>query len=184
MVAKRIVEILEEHTVREVFGIRLLNPAVAEFNAVENFFVNTVRHCVETELKFRLIDMGRAQAAAPFINVEIFERLHYSEVVIADLTAHRLNNFFEAGYALGHATPVIFTAMEGTVPPFDTQAIPIFFWNPTEPEGDRRRKFIEHWHRTVHRPTLVRRARVRVGRQRFNKRLIISAFEHGLENRR
>lgn len=156
-VAKRLVEILSEYTVPEVFGIRLLNPNTPDFNAVENFFINTLRYCVETELKLRLIDMGQAQSTEAFINVEIFERLHYSEVVIADLTAHRPNNFFEAGYALGHATPVIFTAMEGTVPPFDIQAVPIYFWKQNEPEGDRRRKFMEHWHRSIHRAGLVRR---------------------------
>jgi hypothetical protein len=155
--ARRLVEILAEYAVPDVFGIRLLNPTIAEFNAVENFFINTLRHCVETELKFRLVDMGQAQATEAFINVDIFERLHYSEVVIADLTAYRPNNFFEAGYALGHATPVIFTALKGTTPPFDVQAAPIHFWEQNEPEGDRRRKFMEHWLRYIHRPGLVRR---------------------------
>jgi len=157
-VAKGVLELLEKFATPEVFGIRLLNPDIRpEFGAVDNFFENTVRYCVEQESKFHLIDMGRNSASEAFINVEIFERLHYSDFVVADLTGLRHNNFFEAGYALGHGTRVLVTAMEGTKLPFDIQAVPVFFWSVNDKEEDRRRKFMEHWQRTVDRAPLVRR---------------------------
>lgn len=156
-VAKGVLELLEKFTTPEVFGIRLLNPDVPDFGAVDSFFENTVRHCVEREFQFHLIDMGRNSASEAFINVEIFERLHYADFVLADITSLRHNNFFEAGYALGHGTKVLFTALEGTKPPFDAQAVPIFFWKANDREEDRRRKFMEHWLRYADQPSLVRR---------------------------
>lgn len=156
-VAKGVLELLEKFTTPEVFGIRLLNPSVPEFGAVDNFFENTVRYCMEQDFKFHLIDMGRNPASEAFINVEIFERLHYSDFVLADLSGLRHNNFFEAGYALGHGTRVLFTAIEGTKIPFDTQAVPIFFWSVNDKEEDRRRKFMAHWQQNVDRSPIVRR---------------------------
>jgi nucleoside 2-deoxyribosyltransferase len=133
----------------------LLDPSSEKFSAVQNFFDNTVRPSL-ADLNFRNIEIGRNEAQHPFINMEIFERLHFADVAIADLTGLRPNNFLEAGYAFGRPKPVILTAMDGTPPPFDTQAVPIFFWAQTEPDVGRRRKFLEHWRLYVGRAPLVR----------------------------
>jgi hypothetical protein len=106
---------------------------------------------------FRDLEVGRYAATESFMNLEIFELLHYADAVVADLTGLRQNNFLEAGYALGRPLPVIFTAMEGTSLPFDTQAVPTFFWKPDDTDVERRRAFVEHWRLYVERPPIVRR---------------------------
>jgi hypothetical protein len=155
-VAGRVVALLERFATPHAFCVRLLNPAVDVFSSVQNFFDNTVRPGLG-ELGFRDLEMGRAAATEAFINSEIFELLHYADVAVADLTGLRPNNFLEAGYALGRPLPVIFTAMEGTVLPFDTQAVPTFFWKRDETDVERKRKFLEHWRLYVNRPSIVRR---------------------------
>ncbi|HVZ32855.1 MAG TPA: hypothetical protein VG963_10535, partial [Polyangiaceae bacterium] len=155
-VAARVVELLERFAIPTAFCVRLLNQTSPNFNAVQNFFDNTVRPGL-AELGLLDIEMGKTPATEGFMNLEIFQHLHYVDVAVADLTDLRQNNFLEAGYALGRPLPVIFTAMAGTQLPFDTHAIPTFFWEPNDSDVDRRRKFLEHWHLYVGRAPLVKR---------------------------
>jgi nucleoside 2-deoxyribosyltransferase len=90
-----------------------------------------------------------------FINVEIFERLHYSELAIVDITGERPNCFVELGYALGHGIPVIVTAQEGTVLPFDQHAIPCHFWNLENDTKTNRKLLLEFIEKNIGRPPLV-----------------------------
>ena len=156
VVASRVIELLARFATPTAFCVRLLDPSSANFNSVQNFFDNTIRPGL-TELGFQDIEMGRTPATEGFMNLEIFQSLHYVDVAVADLTDLRHNNFLEAGYALGRPLPVIFTAMDGTKLPFDTHAIPTFFWKADEPDVTRRKKFLEHWNLYVNRASLVRR---------------------------
>lgn len=155
-VASRVIELLTRFAIPTAFCVRLLDPRSANFTAVQNFFDNTVRPSL-AELGIQDIEMGRTPATEGFMNLEIFQQLHYVDVAVADLTDLRQNNFLEAGYALGRPLPVIFTAIEGTQLPFDSHAIPTFFWKADEPDNERRRKFLDHWRLYVHRAPLVRK---------------------------
>lgn len=109
------------------FYARLLNNEAEEFPAVERFFREIVDSII-AKLGYRRLEMGTDRTEHAFINVEIFERLHYSGLVIVDVTGQRSNCFVELGYALGCGIPVIVTAKQGTRLPFDQSAIPTYFW--------------------------------------------------------
>jgi hypothetical protein len=109
------------------FYVRLLNNQVEEFPSVERFFRDVVDPVVE-KIGYRRLEMGTEPTEHGFVNIEIFERLHYSEMAIVDVTGLRPNCFIELGYALRCGIPVIVTAREGTALPFDQSAIPCYFW--------------------------------------------------------
>jgi hypothetical protein len=136
------------------FYVRLLNKKAEAFPAVERFFREIVDPTVE-RMGYRRIEMGIDRTEHGFINVEIFERLHYSELAIVDVTAERPNCFLELGYALGHGIPVTVTAKEGTVLPFDQHAIPCHFWNLEIDTETNRKLLLEFIERNIGRPPLV-----------------------------
>ena len=136
------------------FAVRLLNSTAEEFPAVEGYFREIVDPVIEG-FGYRRIEMGTDRTEHGFINVEIFERLHYSDLVIVDVTGLRPNCFIEMGYAFGLGIPVIVTAKRGTVLPFDQNAIPTHFWTlETSIESNRKllSGFIE---KNIDRPHLV-----------------------------
>ena len=53
----------------------------------------------------RRIEMGTERRDHAFIDVGIFENLHFSSVVIVDVTGERPNCFIELGYALREPRP-------------------------------------------------------------------------------
>jgi hypothetical protein len=110
------------------FYVRLLAPGHPESAAVESFFREVVDPVVAA-LGYRAHEVGRAEPLAAFLNVEIFEGLHRAGLVFVDLTGVRPNCLMELGYALGRRRPVIVTARRGTEPPFDSDKLPIFFWD-------------------------------------------------------
>ena len=136
------------------FYVRLLNPEHPDFNAIEAFFRNVVDPVVDN-LGFRRIEMGTDRPQYGFMNVEIFETLHYASVAIVDVTGHRENCFIELGYALGRPTRVIITARLGTPLPFDQQAIPAFFWNPVSAHEELRLNLSAFIDKNLTRPPLV-----------------------------
>lgn len=71
------------------------------------------------QIGYRRIEKGTDPTEHGFINVEIFERLYYSELSAVDVTGLRLNCFIELGYALGGRIPAIVTVQEGTSLPFE-----------------------------------------------------------------
>lgn len=109
------------------FFVRLLDNTAREFLAVERYFREVIDPIVE-KLGYRRLEMGTNRTEHAFMNVEIFERLHYSDLVIVDVTGQRPNCFIELGYALGLGIPVIVAAQQGTALPFDQSAIPTHFW--------------------------------------------------------
>ncbi len=62
----------------------------------------------------------------------ILKRIRRSAFVIADVTDTSPNVFYELGYAEGLGRPVIRTAKEGTVLPFDIVDSPVLFWSSLE----------------------------------------------------
>ena len=113
------------------FYARLLAHDLDEFRQVEKFFRQVVDPVV-VEKGMTPYEVGRDRPNAAFINVEIFERLHRSYLVVADLTGVRPNCTMELGYALARNRRVIITAKEGTRLPFDPDKLPTHFWSPMQ----------------------------------------------------
>jgi hypothetical protein len=139
----------------KAFYVRLLNKDLPEYAPVERFFRDVVDPTV-TELGFEVLQMGMGVNEFAWMNQAIFDRLHYSNVAVVDLTGLRNNCFMELGYALGRPQRVILTARKGTSLPFDSFALEAFLWDPARPLGDLRKEFREHWARNINMPPLVR----------------------------
>lgn len=138
------------------FGVRLLDPANPEYAAVDEFFGAVVRPVVEDEFGFKLtvID-GKSPYEYNRVDQEIFERLHRSGIVIADITGERPNCFLELGYALGRGLPTLLLGKAGIKHPFDLVSFGGHHWNASGNLDDRRREFRTHWTAVRNRPPLV-----------------------------
>lgn len=136
------------------FYVRLLSPDMVEFADVEKFFREVVDPAVK-KLAYRRAEMGTDASRHGFMNVEIFETLHYASMTIVDVTGQRPNCFIELGYALGRGNRVIVTAKSGTTLPFDQQAVPCFFWSPRNPAEETLRGFEAFIDKHLNRPPLV-----------------------------
>ena len=128
VVAEQVVSTIHDLRPPRAFYARLMDSASDEFPPVQEFFRQVVDP-VLIEKGMTPYEVGRDRPNAAFINVEIFERLHRSRLVVADLTDVRPNCMMELGYALARRRRVIVSAKEGTIVPFDTDKLPIFFWN-------------------------------------------------------
>jgi len=137
------------------FYVRLLRTDHAKFSAVESFFRDVVDPTVE-ESGLSRIEMGTDRTEHAFMNVAIFESLHFSSVVIVDVTGERPNCFIELGYALRNTNRVLVTAEEGTSLPFDQQAIPCHFWKAGDLASEGQKAFSEFWEKNVDRPPIVK----------------------------
>jgi len=150
------IELLKALNKPSAFAVRLLNPNHSDFAQVEDFFEVVVKHVMEEELGYRLVTINRQHASTfPRVDEEIFNQLHRSSVVIADITGSRPNCFIELGYALGRSLPTIMTGREGSENPFDTASVAGHFWNPALPAADRRAAFLQHFEMNINRPPLV-----------------------------
>jgi hypothetical protein len=154
-VASRAVDILTKTERPAAFFVRLLNPAHPKFAMVESFFREVVDDVVD-EAGMRRIEIGTNTNDYAFMNVAIFENLHFSSLAIVDITGERPNCFIELGYALGNATRVLVTAEEGTPLPFDQQTIPCHFWKPGDTVNAKKQAFIEFWEKQINRPSVVK----------------------------
>ncbi len=65
------------------------------------------------------------------IDEEIFQKLHHSSVVLADITGMRPNCFIELGYALGRCLPTMLLAKRGNEHPFDIVSFSRLHWKTT-----------------------------------------------------
>ena len=137
------------------FYVRLLNPDHAKFNAVESFFREIVDPMVQ-EAGLSRVEIGTDKSEHAFMNVAIFESLHFSSMAIVDVTGERPNCFIELGYALGTQNRVLVTAEEGTKLPFDQEMIPCHFWKPAAPVADRKKALMEFWEKYINRPSIVK----------------------------
>ena len=154
-VARRIVDLLCMLAQPTAFYVRLLNEKHEAFPRVEQFFREVVDPVV-ADVGLQRIEMGTDETEHSFVNVGIFDSLHFSRVAIVDLTGSRQNCFIELGYAFGRATRVIVTAEDGTQLPFDTYAIPCHFWKSALGAEARQEELRTFWKNNVNRPPLVR----------------------------
>lgn len=154
-VSTAVIQLLTAIDHPNAFYVRLLNKQAEDFPRVERFFREIVDPTVEM-MGYRRLEMGTDRTEHGFINVELFERLHYSELAIVDITGERPNCFVELGYALGHGIPVIVTAKEGTALPFDQNAIPCHFWNLDVDAKTNRLLLLEFVEKNIGRPPLVK----------------------------
>jgi hypothetical protein len=152
-IAGRILDLLSLLAPPSAFYVRLLNRDHERFTAVERFFRGVVDPVV-AQAGFDRIEMGTDATEHGFMNVGIFEGVHFASAVIVDITGHRPNCFIELGYSL-HGSRVIVTAEEGTPLPFDQNAIPCHFWREGDLDNRRRDDLIEFWRKNIDRPALV-----------------------------
>lgn len=153
-ISNNLTELLRRLARPYVFYTRLLNHKHEKFDRVEAFFRRVVDPVV-SHLGFERVDMEVDDTEHPFINVAVFDDLHYASVVIADVTGERPNCYIELGYALGRPTKVIVTAEEGTTIPFDQSAIPCYFWDMSLSPDSSQEAFKDFWRRNVDRPALI-----------------------------
>ncbi len=151
-----ILNLLEALEKPRAFVVRLLNPSVAEYAEVQEFFEVIVKPIVEDELGYNMVVVdGRQQYEHARIDQEIFAKLHRSSVVLADLTGMRPNCFLELGYALGRCHPTMVMMKEGSIQPFDIYTLAGLHWKTTGTIEERRQAFREHWAAIRNRPALV-----------------------------
>ncbi len=151
-----LVDLLEALERPRAFAVRLLNPDLPDYAAVQDFFDVVVQPVIEGELGYRLVVIdGRQAYDHAQVDQEIFTKLHRSSVVLADITGARPNCFLELGYALGRGLPTMVMAREGSNLPFDITTFSGLHWKATGSAEDRRRAFREHWQAIRNRPSLV-----------------------------
>lgn len=153
-VVAAVLKLLRSLTPPEVFFVRLLNPKLPEFPAVETFFRDVVDPFV-TDLGYKLTEMGIGKNEFAWMNQAIFDSIHRSAVVLVDLTGLRPNCFMEFGFALGNKQKVIITAKEGTSFPFDTSSLEALLWSETGTADERIAKLRKHWERNIDMPPIV-----------------------------
>jgi hypothetical protein len=154
-IAGKIAELLSKIAPPTAFYVRLLNKVHPKFDAVESFFRDVVDPVVQDAGMSR-VEIGTDKSEHAFMNVAIFESLHFSSMAIVDVTGERPNCFIELGYALGTQNRVLVTAEEGTNLPFDQQMIPCHSWKPADPIADRKKALIDFWEKNINRPPVVK----------------------------
>lgn len=148
---KNLIEALMPPT---AFCVRLLNPKVRGYAAVDRYFGRVVDPVLrENGYEPHIVDRGPNEYA--WMNLAIFDSLHYSALVVADLTGLRNNCFLELGYALGRAQRVLITAKSGTRTPFDVQTIEQHRWMERKDVEYGQEEFRAFWRRNVNRPPIV-----------------------------
>jgi TIR- and PNP-associating SLOG family len=154
--ASRTVSLLTKVARPAAFYVRLLSPDHSKFKIVESFFRDVVDPVVE-EAGMRRIEMGADKNEYAFMNVAIFEGVHFSSVAIVDVTGERPNCFIELGYAL-RGGRVLVTAEDGTKLPFDQEMIPCHFWKPGDSVADKKKALVDFWKLNINRPPIVKSA--------------------------
>lgn len=152
--ANEIIGFFENAVRPQVFYVRLLNNNENEYPLVEHFFRNIVDPIVQKSQYF-IRDMGISDIKSPFLNIEIFQELHNSSIIIADITSSRPNCFIEIGFAFGEKKKVLPTAKKGTNLPFDQNAIPCHFWDPSLSIEEQQKSFSEFWIKNIDRLPII-----------------------------
>ena len=151
-----LVTLLEDLEKPTAFAVRLLNDQSPDYPDVEQYFIEVVRPVVEEVLGYRLVTIDKSHTHEhPRVDQEIFERLHRSSLVTADITGMRPNCFLELGYAFGRDKRTIVTAREGEELPFDVGAYSCHFWKPSEDYEKARLSLHNHWKSVSQRLPLV-----------------------------
>lgn len=156
-VAAALLRLLEETRNPTAFYVRLLDPDNKEFAAVEDFLRQVVDPVI-MELGFEPFEMSRQVPKQAWMNAEIFDTLHHSQLIVGDLTGSRPNCFIEVGYALGHQQATLITAREGTPIPFDAKMLEYHSWSELalgQDNEERIDRFRDYCRRNFERPPLV-----------------------------
>ena len=153
-ITQAIVDFMESLEPPNAFYIRLLDRESEEFPAVERFFRNVVDPVVK-EAGYKIIEMGLSPPKKAWLNVEIFNSLHNSGLVVVDLTGLRPNCLIELGYALGRSRRTIITAQRNTHLPFDSSMLECYFWDDAKSNDTKITEFKEYWFRNINRPPIV-----------------------------
>lgn len=136
------------------FAVRLLWDGHPDFKDIEDFFSGVVKPVVE-EFGYTLLTVDGRNSQESIVNQEIFNSLHFSSVVVADVTGERPNCFIELGYALGRVRPTMVCAKSGTQLPFDIKPVPTHFWDPTQTLPVRVAAFRTYWKANIGRRPIV-----------------------------
>lgn len=136
------------------FYVRLLNHRIPQYKSVETYFRNVADPVVESS-GYRRFEMGTDASTEAFMNVETFKKLHYSSLVIADLTCIRPNCCIELGYSLGLHKRVILTARDDTKLPWDAASIRCHFWSSKESDEKRKIKLRNFMKRNINKQSVV-----------------------------
>jgi hypothetical protein len=150
-----VVELISKLAQPTAFFVRLVNSSHAKFKSVESFFRDVVDPVV-AEAGLTRVEIGTDTSEHAFMNVAIFESLHFSSMAIVDVTGERHNCFIELGYSLGTQNRVLVTAEEGTTLPFDQQMMPCYFWSPSATTAERKKAFLEFWEKNINRPPIIK----------------------------
>lgn len=155
---KDLLELLDNLLPPAAFVIRLLDPKDKNYEEVDRYHNEVLKPLVEDEYGFRLVTINPQHSyEEPWLNQEIFKKLHRSQVVLADLTSLRDNCLVELGYALGRGLRTLLLAKEGVDLPFDLKMRPALLRQENQTVEDKKNKFREHWHSTLNLPPLVPR---------------------------
>ena len=136
------------------FFARLLNKKLPEFSEVERFFRDVVDHVVQNA-GYERFEMGKEASREPFLNVEVFQAIYSSSLVIVDLTGMRHNCLTELGYALGLGKKIIITAQEGAHLPFDSASLPCHFWPCRQTDTQRMTCLQEFMRKNINRKPII-----------------------------
>ena len=124
---ENLLELLDDLLPPAAFVIRLLDPEDENYKEVDKYYTKVVKPLVEDEYGFRLITIDEQHSyETPRIDQEIFEKLHRSQVVLADLTGFRDNCLVEVGYALGRGLPTLLLAKKEVQLPFWRRLLTLF----------------------------------------------------------
>jgi hypothetical protein len=150
-----VAELISKLAQPTAFFVRLVNSAHPKFKSVESFFRDVVDPVV-AEAGLTRVEIGTDTSEYAFMNVAIFESLHFSSMAIVDVTGERPNCFIELGYGLGTQNRVLVTAEAGTTLPFDQQMIPCHFWDPRATTTERKKALVEFWEKNINRPSIIK----------------------------
>ena len=155
MQVKNLLELLDNLLPPVAFVIRLLDPKNKNYKEVKRYYKKVLKPLVK-DYGFRVVTIDEQHPyEEPWINQEIFKKLHRSQVVLADLTGLRANCLVEVGYALGRGLPTLLLAKKGVQLPFDLQMRPALLRQESQSVEEKKKKFREHWHSTLNLPPLV-----------------------------
>ena len=154
-VVSNFINLIEKLLPPSAFFVRLLNKDHEDFAQVESYFRNVIDSIIN-EIGYSYTESGRVKPTDAWMNVDIFNNLHNSAIVFADLTGLRPNCFIEFGYSLGRNRKTILTARKGTPLPFDSEMYECFFWDPEKSWNITREELKKFLERNMGRPPLVK----------------------------
>ena len=97
-----------------------------ESGQFKDLYASIQRVCKQYEYEAKRVDESNLFKR---IIPEITKQIRQSAFVIADVTEHKANVFYELGFADGVGKEVILVAKAGAELPFDIKDVPVLFWD-------------------------------------------------------